>query len=558
MSKLIDSPAFQALRAEYQRVAPLHLNQLFADDPRRAQDFSLELGDLLFDYSKHRVTRETLQRLLALADERGLRRAIDAMFAGEPINITEQRSVLHVALRNRSNTPMLSGGKDVMPDVRRVLAQIAGFSEKVRRGQHLGFTGKPISDIVNIGIGGSDLGPHLVCEALRPYWQKGLRAHFVSNVDGTHLVETLRPLSPETTLFCVASKTFTTQETMTNAHSARQWLLDGLHDQAAVSAHFVAISTNLEAVRGFGIDAQNMFEFWDWVGGRYSLWSAIGLPIALAIGFSGFEQLLAGAHEADEHFRTTPFERNIPVVMGLLGVWYINLFGAETHAVLPYDQYLELLPAFLQQLDMESDGKSVDRESQRITDYATGPVVWGAPGTNGQHAFFQLLHQGTRLIPADFIASVRSQNPLGDHQDKLIANFLAQTEALMRGRNESEVLEELARAGKSKAEQARLAPHRVFSGNRPTSTFFMDELTPHALGRLLALYEHKVFVQGTIWDVNSFDQWGVELGKVLAGKILSELAAPNAAAAASPHDGSTQALIQRYRSRRATPIVNRS
>jgi glucose-6-phosphate isomerase len=414
----------------------------------------------------------------------------------------------------------------------------------VHSGQHLGHTGQRITDIVNIGIGGSDLGPHLVCDALRPYWQRGISAHFVSNVDGTHLVETLRKVSPETTLFCVASKTFTTQETMTNAESARRWLVEALGSQSAVRQHFVAISTNLEAVRRFGIDAANMFEFWDWVGGRYSLWSAIGLPIALTIGIDAFEELLAGAHEADRHFRSTPFARNIPVLMALAGVWCANFLGIETHVVLPYDQYLELLPAFLQQLDMESNGKSVDHQGQRITDYSTGPIVWGAPGTNGQHAFYQLLHQGTRGVSADFIVATRTHNALGDHHDKLVANCFAQSEALMRGRSEAEVLAELAHAGKSAEQQRQLAPHRVFEGNRPSNTFLLDKLTPRSLGRLLALYEHKVFTQGVIWNINSFDQWGVELGKVLAGNILGEFSGQ---AAATEHDGSTAQLIARYR-----------
>lgn len=544
MPKLTDSPAYRALAAERQRTAPLHLNDLFAQDPGRFEAFSLELGDLLFDYSKQRVTRETLALLLALAEERGVRLALEAMFSGQPINFTEGRSVLHIALRNRSNSPIVVGGSDVMPDVNRVLGQIKAFCDRVHAGQHVGHTGRRITDIVNIGIGGSDLGPHLVCDALRPYWKPGVSAHFVSNVDGTHLVETLRGLSPDSTLFCVASKTFTTQETMTNAESARRWLVEALGTQEAVRQHFVAISTNLEAVRMFGIDPAHMFEFWDWVGGRYSLWSAIGLPIALTLGFDAFEELLGGAHEVDRHTSSTPFAQNLPVVMALLGVWNANFLGADTHAVLPYDQYLDLLPAFLQQLDMESNGKSVDREGRRIGDYTTGPIVWGQPGTNGQHAFYQLLHQGTRLVPADFIASIRTHNPLGDHQDKLIANCFAQTEALMRGRSEAEVLAELERAGKNSEQRALIAPHRVFEGNRPTSTFLMEKLTPRALGRLLALYEHKVFVQGVIWGVNSFDQWGVELGKVLAGKILAEFSAPEASDA---HDASTRALIARYR-----------
>ena len=548
MVPLSESPAFRALGDHHRAHAGAHLRDFCAADRARFQSFTVALGDLLFDYSKHRVTKETMSLLVALAEERGVTTLRDAMFAGKRINVTENRAVLHVALRDRSGRPILVDGKDVMPDVRRVLAQMRTFSEKVRSGEHKGHTGKPITDVVNIGIGGSDLGPHLVSDALKPYWKPGLRAHFVSNVDGTHLAETVKGLSPETTLFCVASKTFTTQETMTNAESARHWLLSGLRDTKAVERHFVAISTNLPAVKAFGIDPANMFEFWDWVGGRYSLWSAIGLPIALAIGFDAFDALLAGAYEADRHFEAAPLAENIPVLMGLLGVWCMSFLGAETHAVLPYDQYLELLPAFLQQLDMESDGKSVDREGRRIRTYTTGPIVWGAAGTNGQHAFYQLLHQGTRLVPADFIVSARSHNPLGDHHDKLVANCFAQTEALMLGKTEAEVLEELAKGKLSPEEQKALAPHKTFEGNRPTSTFLMDQLTPHALGRLLALYEHKVFVQGAIWDINSFDQWGVELGKVLAGKILPEL---SGAAPAGSHDASTAGLIAQYRERRA-------
>ena len=543
MPQLPESPAYRALLEERDQTAQLHLTQLFAQDPKRFEDFSLELSDMLFDYSKQRVTRQTLSRLIALAQERGVPAAIEAMFTGQPINFTEGRSVLHVALRNRSNTPIGVSGRDVMPEVNGVLAQMRAFCDRVHSGQHVGHTGKRITDIVNIGIGGSDLGPHLVVDALRPYWQPGITAHFVSNVDGTHLAETLRKVKPETTLFCVASKTFTTQETMTNAESARRWLLTELSTERAVREHFVAISTNLEAVSRFGIEPANMFAFWDWVGGRYSLWSAIGLPIALTLGFDAFEELLAGAHETDRHFRSAPLDQNIPVLMGLLGVWCSNFLGIESHAVLPYDQYLELLPAFLQQLDMESNGKSVDAQGERIVSYTTGPVVWGAPGTNGQHAFYQLLHQGTRIVACDFIASIRTHNPLGDHHDKLLANCFAQAEALMKGRSEADVLSELERAGKNAAQRKQLAPHRVFQGNRPSNMFLMDKLTPRALGRLLALYEHKVFVQGVIWNINSFDQWGVELGKVLAGNILAEFSGQ----AASSHDASTTGLIARYR-----------
>jgi glucose-6-phosphate isomerase len=549
MTPLDQSPAFQTLVQHQRALSARHMRELFAEDERRFARFSIESDDLLFDYSKHRITEETISHLLRLAEERNLASGIEAMFAGAKINGTEGRAVLHTALRNRSNTPVLVDGRDVMPDVNRVLGQMKTFVNAVRSGEHKGHTGKPITDIVNIGIGGSDLGPKLVSEGLKSLWRPDLRAHFVSNVDATHLVETLRGLSPDTTLFCVASKTFTTQETMTNAESARTWLLDALGDRAAVKAHFVAISTNAKAVQAFGIDVANMFEFWDWVGGRYSLWSAIGLPIALAAGWEAFESLLEGAHAADVHFRTTPFASNIPVLMGLLGVWYANFFGAETHAVLPYDQYLDLLPSFLQQLDMESNGKSVDREGRRIKTHTTGTIVWGEAGTNGQHAFYQLLHQGTRLVPADFIASVHSANPLGDHQEKLLSNFFAQTEALMTGRTEAEVRQDLAAAGTPPDKVAALVPHKVFEGNRPTSSFLFDRMTPHALGRLLAFYEHKVFVQGTIWDVYSFDQWGVELGKVLAGRILPELRDGKTAA----HDSSTSGLIGRYRVRRGKP-----
>ncbi|HVU04189.1 MAG TPA: glucose-6-phosphate isomerase [Polyangiaceae bacterium] len=548
MPSLVDSPAHRALKQHHRELAPVHMNSLFAAEPDRASRLSVELADLLFDYSKHRVTDETLALLVALAEERGVPSAIEAMFSGRKINFTEGRAVLHVALRAPKGTSILVDGRDVVPDVHRVLAQMAAFSERVRSGAHRGHTGKPITDVVNVGIGGSDLGPRLVAEAMKSRWKPGFRVHFVSNVDGTHLAETVKHLSPETTLFSVASKTFTTEETMTNAASARKWLLAALRDEEAISSHFVAISTNLPAVKAFGIDPANMFEFWDWVGGRYSLWSAIGLPIALAIGFDGFQELLAGAHEADQHFRNAPLDRNIPALMALLGVWYDVYFGAETHAVLPYDQYLALLPPFLQQLEMESNGKSVDRDGRRITEYPTGAVVWGEAGTNGQHAFYQLIHQGTRLIPADFIVAARSENPLGDHQDKLVANCFAQTEALLRGKTEAEVRAELEKSGLSPEAVAALVPHKVFEGNRPTSTFVHDRLTPYALGRLIALYEHKVLVQGTVFGVNSFDQWGVELGKVLARRILPELSGGQAPAG---HDSSTLRLIERYRARRA-------
>ena len=545
MTSLTESPAWKALEAPHRDLAGRGLRSLFADNPRRFEKYSLRLGDLLFDYSKHRITDGTLRLLLDLADQAELRKKIDQMFAGERINITERRPVLHVALRNSRDRPILVDGDDVMPAVHGVLDRMRRFSHAVRSGEWTGHTGERITDVVNIGIGGSDLGPVMVTEALRPYWQDGLRVHYVSNIDATDLAETLSDLRPETTLFTVASKTFTTPETITNATSARQWLLDARGDRAAVARHFVALSTNARKVSEFGIDAKNMFEFWDWVGGRYSLWSAIGLSIACAIGFDRFEQLLAGAHETDEHFRTAPFSENIPVIMALLGIWYSNFHGAESHAILPYDQYLHRFAAYVQQGDMESNGKGVDRSGERIRDYTTGPVIWGEPGTNGQHAFYQLLHQGTRLIPCDFIAPIRSHNPIGRHHDILLANFFAQTEALMKGRTASEVRAELGSAGM--ADREDLVAHRSFEGNRPTSSFLFQELTPHALGRLIALYEHKIFVQGVIWNINSFDQWGVELGKQLAKTILTELHGDDPV---TTHDSSTNGLINYYKEHR--------
>jgi glucose-6-phosphate isomerase len=548
MSRLTESPAWKALVDHRREIDRQPLRALFEADPRRFEKFSLRLGDLLFDYSKHRVTEPTMRLLSALAEQAGVAAWRDRMFSGDKINITEDRAVLHVALRNRSNRPILVDGQDVMPEVNRVLAKMRRFSEALRSGQWKGHTGKAITDVVNIGIGGSDLGPVMASEALRPYWKPGMRAHYVSNVDSTDLVEKLKGLNRETTLFCVASKTFTTQETMTNAHSARDWLLAELRDPKAVARHFVALSTNEKAVAEFGIDVDNMFEFWDWVGGRYSLWSAIGLSVACVIGMDQFEQMLQGGHDADEHFRSAPFEKNIPIVMGLLGVWYANFFGAATHAILPYDQYLQRFAAYFQQGDMESNGKSVDRAGQPITDYTTGPVIWGEPGTNGQHAFYQLIHQGTRLIPADFIATVHTHNPLGKHHEILLANFFAQTEALMKGKTADEVKKELARSGLGAERIAALVPHKCFAGNRPTSSFLFDELTPYSLGRLIALYEHKILVQGVIWNINSFDQWGVELGKQLARAILPEL---DVAGPVSSHDSSTNGLINYYKGRRA-------
>ena len=541
---LTRSPAWRALAAERDTLRPTHMRDLFAADPQRFERFTLRLGDLVFDYSKHLATADTMSKLRALADAADLRGAIDRMFGGAHINVTEDRAVLHTALRNRSDRPVLVDGKDVMPAVRGVLQKMRRFTAALGSGEHRGHTGRRITDVVNIGIGGSDLGPVMVTEALRPYWIPGLRVHFVSNIDGTHLAETVRALDPETTLFIVASKTFTTQETITNARSARDWSLAALKDPSSVARHFVALSTNAKEVAAFGIDTDNMFEFWDWVGGRYSLWSAIGLSIAAVIGMDRFEELLAGAHEADEHFRTAAWADNIPVTMALLGVWYANFFDAETHAILPYDQYLHRFPAYFQQADMESNGKRVDREGRAIEDYSTGPVLWGEPGTNGQHAFYQLIHQGTRLVPCDFIASARSHNRLGDHQAILLANFFAQTEALMRGKTLDEARAELAASKLPAAEVERLAPHKVFPGNRPTSSFMHQLLTPHALGRLIALYEHKIFVQGVLWNVNSFDQMGVELGKQLAVAILPELAGP---APVATHDSSTNGLINTYK-----------
>jgi glucose-6-phosphate isomerase len=540
-------PAWSALRAHRDEIASRHLRELFREDPRRFERFSLRFEDVLIDYSKNRITGETLRLLLDLAQQAGLRAKIDAMFAGQAINMTEGRAVLHTALRNRSGGPVHVEGKDVMPEVREVLARMRAFTAAVRSGSWRGCTGKPITDVINIGIGGSDLGPAMVTRALRPYASSSLRVHFVSNVDGTHIVETLKQKNPETTLFIIASKTFTTQETMLNAHTAREWFVQATGNEQGVGRHFVAVSTNAREVSAFGIDTANMFRFWDWVGGRYSLWGAIGLPIAVAIGMDRFEELLDGAHAMDEHFRTAPFAGNAPVILGLLGVWYANFFGAETHAVLPYDQYLDRLPAYLQQLDMESNGKGVDLDGRPITGYTTGPVVWGEPGTNGQHAFYQLIHQGTRLIPADFIAAVHSHNPVGEHHAVLLANFLAQTEALAMGRTADEVREEMTVAGASAETIARQMPHRVFEGNRPSNSILLRRLTPRALGALLALYEHRVFVQGVIWNVNSFDQWGVELGKQLARKILDEL---NQDEPASGHDASTCALIEYVKSLR--------
>ena len=539
MNSIDQINTWKALKKHHLEIADLHMRQLFDEDPQRFERFSLRLGEILFDFSKNRIVEETLVLLCDLARQAELAGWIEAMFAGEKINLTEDRAVLHIALRNRSNRSINVDGQDVMPKVNRVLEKMRAFSELVRGGEWRGYTGKPITDIVNIGIGGSDLGPKMVCEALKPYAQPGLNVHFVSNVDSTDLVETLKNLNPEKVLFLVASKTFTTQETMTNAHSARAWFLETAQDESAIAKHFVAISTNKEAVKKFGIDPKNMFEFWDWVGGRYSLWSAIGLSIALYLGMDHFEELLEGAHQVDQHFYTAPFEKNIPVIMALLGIWYNNFFDADSYAILPYDQYLAHFPAYFQQGDMESNGKRVDKDGHEVT-YSTGPIIWGQPGTNGQHAFYQLIHQGTKLIPCDFLAAVNSHNPLGEHHDILLSNFLAQTEALMKGKTADEVRSELAEEGYSGERLERLVPAKTFPGNRPTNSFLYPKLTPQVLGSLIALYEHKIFAQGVIWHVNSFDQMGVELGKQLAKKILPEL--PGEAKIQS-HDSSTNGLI---------------
>jgi glucose-6-phosphate isomerase len=544
MTALTQSPAWLALARHRDAMRDVHLRDLFAADAGRAEQFSIEVEDLRVDYSKHRVTGETMKLLFDLARQARVFEWRDRMYAGEKINRTENRSVLHVALRNRSNRPIVVDGADVMPEVNAVLAKMRKFTDAVRNGDWKGHTGKPITDIVNIGIGGSDLGPVMASLALKPYWQPGLRAHFVSNVDGTHLAETLKEVSAETTLFVVESKTFTTQETLMNARSARAWIVAKLGGEAAVPKHFVAVSTATDEVKKFGIDPDNMFVFWDWVGGRYSLWSAIGLPIALVIGMDRFEEMLGGGHAMDEHFRTAPIEKNVPVILAMLGVWYSNFFDAQTHAILPYDQYMSRFAAYFQQGDMESNGKRVDREGRFVDGYSTGPIVWGEPGTNGQHAFYQLIHQGTRLVPCDFLAPLETHNPLGKHHEVLLANFFAQTEALMRGKTPDEARAELEAQKLPKARIDELVPHKTFPGNRPTSSIVFDRLTPRTLGMLVAMYEHKIFSQGIVWEIFSFDQWGVELGKQLAKKIEPELEAKGLV---SSHDSSTNALINRYK-----------
>lgn len=539
--------AWQALEAHFAANKETRLKDLFAQDPKRFDKFSLTFGgDILVDYSKNLITEETLKLLIDLAKETDLRSAIDAMFNGEKINMTEGRAVLHVALRNRSDRPVEVDGKDVMPEVNAVLAKMKGFCEKVISGEWKGYTGKPIQHVVNIGIGGSDLGPVMITEALRPY-KNHLEMHFVSNVDGTHIAETLKKIDPETTLFLVASKTFTTQETMTNALSARDWFLGHAGDKAHVAKHFAALSTNSKAVAEFGIDTNNMFEFWDWVGGRYSSWSAIGMPIALSVGFDNFEALLQGAFEMDMHFATASYEQNVPVLLALIGLWYNNFYGAESEAILPYDQYMHRFPAYFQQGNMESNGKYVDRNGNKV-DYQTGPIIWGEPGTNGQHAFYQLIHQGTKLIPCDFLAPAISHNPIGDHHPKLLANFFAQTEALAFGKSKEAVEAEFLAAGKTLEQVKDLVPFKVFEGNRPTNSILFKSLTPKTLGALIAMYEHKIFVQGAIWNIFSFDQWGVELGKQLANKILPELGTDEAV---TSHDCSTNGLINTWKAWKA-------
>ena len=546
MTQPTQTPAWLALQAHQKTIANTHMRDLFAADSTRFTKYSYLFNDILFDFSKNRITDETLSLLFNLAKEMNLPDWIEKMFTGAPINFTEQRSVLHTALRNRSNRPVLVDGQDVMPAVNGVLASMRQFTDAVRSGEWKGFSGKVMTDVVNIGIGGSDLGPAMVTEALLAYQRPNIKFHFVSNIDSTHLFETERHLNPETTLFIVASKTFTTQETMTNARSARDWIIEAAKDESAIARHFIAISTNTQAVTQFGIDPKNMFEFWDWVGGRYSLWSAIGMPIAIAIGMDRFEQLLQGAHEMDEHFRTAPLEENLPVIMGMLSIWYNNFFGSDTHAIMPYNQYLRRLPAYLQQLDMESNGKRVDRDGN-LVNYATGQIIWGEPGTNGQHAFFQLIHQGTRLIPADYIAMSENHHPIGEHHAILLSNFFAQTEALMRGKNEAEATAELKAEGLSEAEIKRLLPHKLFPGNEPSNSILLHKLDPKTLGSLIAFYEHKVFVQGIIWNINSFDQWGVELGKQLAKVIQPELVGDEKIMS---HDCSTNNLINYFKAHR--------
>ena len=537
-----NTPAWKALIAHQSDMQKVQMKDLFKQDSKRFEIMSIQFGDILFDYSKNIITEETLEKLLLLADDCKVEAAREAMFAGEKINETEDRAVMHTALRSFTDKPITIDGEDIMPEIRETRQKMKSFCEKIHSGEWKGYSGKKIKNIINIGIGGSDLGPVMVTEALRPYWMEGIQAHFVSNVDGTQIVETLKNLNPEETLFLIASKTFTTQETMTNAHTARDWFLESAKDEKQVAKHFVALSTNEEGVKGFGIAPENMFVFWDWVGGRYSLWSSIGLSIALTIGYDNFEKLLKGAESTDHHFESTDFKENVPVIMALIGLWYTNFFGSETEAILPYDQYMHRFPAYFQQGNMESNGKHSDRNGNDVT-YSTGPVVWGEPGTNGQHAFYQLIHQGTHLIPCDFIAPAISHNPVGKHHPILVSNFFAQTEALMNGKDENQVSAELKRLGMDKERIEQLTPFKVFTGNKPTNSFLIKEITPFSLGSLIALYEHKIFVQGVIWNIFSFDQWGVELGKELAQKVLPELESDDKV---ESHDASTNGLINTY------------
>ncbi|HEX2868865.1 MAG TPA: glucose-6-phosphate isomerase [Ignavibacteriales bacterium] len=543
MSELTESKQWRDLESHQKEIAHLQMRQMFENDPERFRKFSLEFNDILLDYSKNRITEETMRLLRSLAESRNLKSWIEKMFQGEKINLTEGRAVLHTALRNRSGRPVMVDGKDVMPEVDRVLLQMRKFSDEVRNGKWKGYTGKEIKDVVNIGIGGSDLGPVMVTEALKPYGKQGLNVHFVSNVDATDIAEVLKKVDPETTLFLIASKTFTTQETITNANTARKWFLDKAKKESEIAKHFAALSTNEKEVKAFGIDPENMFEFWDWVGGRYSLWSAIGLSIAIYIGMDNFEELLQGAYEMDEHFRTAPFEKNLPLTLALIGIWYNNFFNAETYAILPYDQYLHRFPAYFQQGDMESNGKSISRQGKRV-DYSTGPIVWGEPGTNGQHAFYQLIHQGTKLIPADFIAPAETHNSIGEHHRILLSNFFAQTEALMKGKTAEEARRELEKSGMKGEALEKLIPHKVFEGNKPSNSILIRKITPRSLGSLIAMYEHKIFSQGIIWNINSFDQWGVELGKQLAKAILPELLGESEV---TSHDSSTNGLINFFK-----------
>ncbi len=538
--------SWQALEAHYQQISRRCLSDLFADEADRFDNYSLQFNEILVDFSKNHIDKTTIQLFQALAQERGLATQIHAFFTGERINSTENRAVLHTALRNRSNRPVYVDGSDVMPAINAELMHMRRFTEQVREGHWKGYSGKTITDIVNIGIGGSDLGPLMVTTALTPYAQPGLHSHFVSNIDGTHIQQTIKSLNPETTLFIIASKTFTTQETLTNARTARTWFLDSNANQADIAKHFIALSTNTKAVSEFGIHTDNMFEFWDWVGGRYSLWSAIGLPIALSIGMDNYEALLLGAHEMDEHFRNTEFDKNLPFMLAMIGIWYNNFFKAETQVILPYDQYLQFLPAYLQQADMESNGKSVTKDNLQVN-YSTGPIIWGQPGTNGQHAFYQLLHQGTKVIPADFIAPIHSHNETGNQHNILLANFFAQPEALARGKSAAQVRSELDASNMTAEQIDTLAAHKYFRGNNPSNSIMLDKITPRNLGSLIALYEHKIFVQGVIWNVNSFDQWGVELGKQLANNILPELEKNRPV---TSHDSSTNGLINHYLTKR--------